>query len=226
VHGSKISRRHATTGRISKLAARDAHHDRLGVVAHATRAKRRIKPDDRRSAAMVRPLIVIDPGHGGRDSGAVGLSGTLEKTVTLATALDLQRLLLATDKYHVALTRRDDIFVPLGQRLAQARDADLFISIHADSSKDHHAHGASVYVRSARTGRAAARKVAPNGNLEEAAANSLIESVPRPTAGSPWLQYTMIDSLDDDVRMVAEPARQAHFYVLADNDVASGLLFR
>jgi N-acetylmuramoyl-L-alanine amidase len=223
VDRSKTSRHRAPADGIAKHAARDAHHAGSRAV---TRAKHRIEPDDRRPAAMAQPLIVIDPGHGGRDSGAVGLSGTLEKTVTLATALDLQSLLLATGKYRVALTRRDDISVPLGQRLAYAgaHAADLFVSIHADSSRDRNAHGASVYVRSAQTGGASPRKVASDGNLEEMAAKSLIESRPRPAAGSPWLQYTMIDNLDDDVHMVAEPARQAHLYVLADDDVPSVLL--
>jgi N-acetylmuramoyl-L-alanine amidase len=80
-----------------------------------------------------RPLIVIDPGHGGRDPGAIGTTGTLEKTVTLAAAQELRRQLEATGRYRVTLTRTGDRTVSLAQRLTFARshEADPMIAIHA-----------------------------------------------------------------------------------------------
>ena len=96
------------------------------------------KPNTHRATANKRPLVVIDPGHGGRDPGAVGLSGTLEKDVTLAAALDLKRLLEATGRYRVAMTRASDIFVSLAGRVAFARShkASLVIAIHANASEN------------------------------------------------------------------------------------------
>ncbi|MFM5884874.1 MAG: N-acetylmuramoyl-L-alanine amidase [Novosphingobium sp.] len=97
-----------------------------------------------------RPLVVIDAGHGGKDPGAG--SGTLkEKDVTLALARALRDELIARGGIRVALTRGDDRFLVLGERASIARrlGADLFISIHADSTGDNaDAHGASVYTLS------------------------------------------------------------------------------
>jgi N-acetylmuramoyl-L-alanine amidase len=75
-----------------------------------------------------RPLIVVDPGHGGKDGGTVGPSGTLEKNVTLSAARELRRLLLATGRYRVVLTRTDDRYVSLGKRLALASARDVTLA--------------------------------------------------------------------------------------------------
>jgi N-acetylmuramoyl-L-alanine amidase len=169
------------------------------------------------------PLIVIDPGHGGRDPGAIGARGTLEKTITLSTALELRRALKATGRYRVALTRTHDDTVGLAGRLAFARkhDADLLIAIHADASPDHHARGASVYINSGHH-----NTVHLTANSGDAAriANALSAPQTSPEPGSAWLQYTMIEQLADDVRMVVTPARAAHLYVLASYTIPSVLL--
>lgn len=169
-----------------------------------------------------RPLIVIDPGHGGRDPGAIGVSGTTEKSVTLATALELRRVLAATGRYRIALTHIQDRSVTLASRLAFARqrDADLFIAIHADASSDPHARGASVYVSSAQGTQHFAAGAGDAGRI----ASALGALEPRPEPGSAWLQYSMIAQLADDVRMVAAPARAAHLYVLASHTIPSVLL--
>ena len=73
----------------------------------------------RRAAAA--PVIILDPGHGGKDPGAIGTQGTQEKRITLAAALELQRQLLAGGHCRVALTRRSDVFVALGDRVEFAR---------------------------------------------------------------------------------------------------------
>ncbi len=98
----------------------------------------------------VRPLIALDPGHGGVDPGTVSSGGTREKDVTLATARELARQLEATGRYVVVLTRTDDRFLRLRQRVEAARTAgaDLFLSLHADSIENRRVRGASVYTLS------------------------------------------------------------------------------
>ena len=94
--------------------------------------------------------IVIDPGHGGEDPGAVGRGGSLEKNVTLAIARRLKAKIDATPNMRAVLTRDGDYFIPLGQRVAKARrvKADLFVSVHADAWIKPTARGSSVFVLS------------------------------------------------------------------------------
>src|SRR6516164_4169783 len=96
------------------------------------------------------PLVLLDPGHGGKDPGAIGVSGTYEKHVALAAATELRRQLLATGHYRVELSRIRDVFIPLEDRvaIAQHRGAALFVSMHADALTDHSVRGASVYTLS------------------------------------------------------------------------------
>ncbi len=100
---------------------------------------------DKRASRMYKPLIVLDPGHGGHDSGAVR-NGTVEKDVVLAFAKTLRDLLRASGHYRVAMTRDDDTFVPLDDRrkFAEERNAALFIAIHADYASTQ-ARGATIY---------------------------------------------------------------------------------
>ncbi len=169
-----------------------------------------------------RPLIVIDAGHGGRDPGALGVSGTMEKTITLETAKELRGALERTGRYRVELTRTGDRTVSLGARLHFARkhDADLLIAIHADASHDRRARGASVYVSNRDV---TTHFTAKQGNSRHIA-RALAAPEPQPQPGSAWLQYSMIEQLDDDVRMVPTPARQAQFYVLGSRSIPSVLL--
>ena len=92
-------------------------------------------------------VIVIDPGHGGEDPGAIGATGLKEKDVVLAISQKLQRELESTGKFRAVLTRKGDYFIPLRERVRIAHEcgADLFISIHADSSPRKETRGASVY---------------------------------------------------------------------------------
>src|SRR5665213_1805940 len=95
-------------------------------------------------------LIALDPGHGGQDPGALGVSGTQEKGVVIKVARELQAQLQKSGRYRVMLTRGGDTFVRLRERVARAEDAkaDLFLSIHADSHPDPGVRGASVYTLS------------------------------------------------------------------------------
>lgn len=97
-----------------------------------------------------KPLIVIDPGHGGKDPGASSKGGLHEKDITLAVALALRDQLLATERYDVALTRSTDVFIELEDRVTKARNlgADLFIALHADAGPKPATSGASVYTLS------------------------------------------------------------------------------
>ena len=93
--------------------------------------------------------MVIDPGHGGIDSGTVGVTGMQEKDVVLDEGKRLAKVLRARG-YKVYLTRSTDVFIPLYSRapFARKRHADLFISLHADSNPNPHVQGASIYTLS------------------------------------------------------------------------------
>jgi N-acetylmuramoyl-L-alanine amidase len=103
-----------------------------------------VKPDPHK------PVIVIDPGHGGVDPGAVGISGDYEKDIVLEAARELKRQLEGSGFYTVVLTRDSDMFLRLGERVEIARTAgaDLFVSIHADTIEDRSVRGAGVYTLS------------------------------------------------------------------------------
>ncbi len=197
---------------VTRVGRRHVLRRQRRALAHAPGPPRR---DDR-------PLIVIDAGHGGNDPGAIGLSGTMEKTITLTTANELRRVLESTGRYRVAMTRTGDRTVSLSQRLAFAHrhDADLLIAIHADASGDHRARGASVYVSNSDV---ATHFVAKPRNSSRIA-RALAAPEPRPEPSSAWLQYSMIEQLADDVRMVAAPARHAQLYVLGSRTIPSVLL--
>ena len=97
-----------------------------------------------------KPVVAIDPGHGGVDPGTISPSGAYEKHVTLAIARELRQTLTASGRYRVVLTRDRDIFVRLRHRVAKARKAgaELLISLHADSINNRRLRGASVYTLS------------------------------------------------------------------------------
>lgn len=97
-------------------------------------------------------VIAIDPGHGGKDPGARGPTGLREKDVVLRVGRDLARIIDEQPGMYAYMTRNDDSFVRLRQRMDRARaaDADLFISLHADAFSDHRVRGATVYVLSSK----------------------------------------------------------------------------
>ena len=99
-----------------------------------------------------RPTVVIDPGHGGVDPGALSATGIKEKQIALAYSQELKRQLERTGRYRVVMTRQKDIFIRLRDRVAMAQDqgGDLFISMHANNHKSRKIRGASVYTLSER----------------------------------------------------------------------------
>ncbi|MCA3561027.1 MAG: N-acetylmuramoyl-L-alanine amidase [Aestuariivirga sp.] len=113
-----------------------------------------------------RKLVVIDPGHGGIDPGAIGLSKTREKDVVLAFGLKLKKVLEATGAIDVVMTRSDDTFLTLRDRvkIAREKEADLFIAIHADTVRGQDARGATIYTLSEKASDAEAEALAHKEN--------------------------------------------------------------
>ncbi|MCB1961496.1 MAG: N-acetylmuramoyl-L-alanine amidase [Rhodocyclaceae bacterium] len=133
--------------------------DASPAVTHAVREKQRpAPPAEQRVNRLI--TVVIDPGHGGEDPGAVGRRGSYEKNVTLRIARTLKQKIDAQPGMRAVLTRDGDYFVPLQKRVGKARavHADLFVSIHADAFVKPDARGSSVFVLSERGASSAAAR--------------------------------------------------------------------
>lgn len=198
--------------------------------------------DERRAAAEPRktekPLIVIDPGHGGIDPGTIAADGTREKDVVLKYAEALQEKLAASGKYRVMLTRDDDTLIVLRQRFEMARKAGaaLFISLHADSAPDN-VRGVSIYTLSEKASDEEAEALAARENKSDVlagidlqeerkdVADILISLAQRETKNrSATLADMLVASLKGKVRMVPNPHRFAGFAVLKAPDIPSVLI--
>jgi N-acetylmuramoyl-L-alanine amidase len=187
-----------------------------------------------------RPVIVLDPGHGGIDPGAAAGGGRLEKDIVFAYAGQLKRKLEATGRYRVLMTREHDIFIPLGERvrLARAAHADLFISIHADTiSGGADVRGLTIYTGSERASDADSAKLADRENKADAVAgleggesaddvtDILQDLTQRETrAFSHNFASRLVGELDPVARLNKNPHRQAGFRVLRASDIPSVLL--
>jgi N-acetylmuramoyl-L-alanine amidase len=184
-----------------------------------------------------RPLVVIDPGHGGRDPGATGASGEVrEKDLTLRIARELRDELARRGRVRIALTRDGDTSLELYQRaeLARRLGADLFISLHADSAKDPHARGATVYSLSDVASDAdAARLAAAQGGRGEVVSSVADGSVRALLAdlaardamtGSADFAVRLLDRADSGLEFRPEPHRFAAFRVLRRTE-APAVLF-
>jgi N-acetylmuramoyl-L-alanine amidase len=185
------------------------------------------------------PLVMLDPGHGGKDPGAIGVSGTYEKHIALATAKELQRQLLATGRMRVELTRTNDVFIPLETRvaIAQRKGAGLFVSMHADALTDHSVRGASVYTLGAHATDAQSALLATHENAADRfeghvpqavspeVARILASLVREETrAGSARMAQEVVASLRPETRLLQNPQRQAAFVVLKAADIPSVLV--
>ncbi|MCF6302678.1 MAG: N-acetylmuramoyl-L-alanine amidase [Devosiaceae bacterium] len=189
--------------------------------------------------AVSRPLILIDPGHGGIDGGAETAEGVREKEITLLFARQLQEVLIASGRYDVALTRESDVAFWLEQRVQLARDnkADLFISIHADSFDDPSIRGASVYIRDEEATDVLDKVLAENENKadllsgfipdaeEPAVVNILVELMRREMRRQSFIAArAIVDQLKPSIRVRRFPLRRADFFVLQSPDVPAVLL--
>ena len=192
-------------------------------------------------AGDAKPLVVIDPGHGGIDSGTKSGTGQDEKDIVLAFGLMLRDKLEKTGKYRVAMTRSDDTFIPLTERVqfARARKASLFISIHADSipRSEGQAEGASVYTLSARASDAEAARLAETENKSDVIAGVDLTSEPNDVANilidlaqretkvfSLQFARDLVGEFKNSTRLHLHPLKSAGFIVLKAPDVPSVLV--
>jgi N-acetylmuramoyl-L-alanine amidase len=184
-------------------------------------------------------VIVIDPGHGGVDPGAISLGGVYEKAITLGVAEEIARQLNASGRYKVVMTRADDTFIRLRERVAIARqaNADLFISIHADSLNNHAIGGMSIYTLSETASDHEAEALATKENKADIIAGVdlrdespqvstiLIDLAQRETKNlSAKLARAVIDEIGHDRPLLPRPHRFAGFAVLTAPDVPSVLI--
>jgi N-acetylmuramoyl-L-alanine amidase len=187
-----------------------------------------------------KPLIVIDPGHGGIDLGARGEGGTLEKDVVLAFAKTLGDKLIASGRYRVTYTRSDDTFVTLGDRVAVARNehADLFISIHANSFPGSAIRGAIVYTVSDEASDKMAAELADAENRSDALAGidvdaqdsdqviTILADLTRRETRNFGVTFAqaLVKNMQDKTLMFKIPHKEASFKVLEAPDVPSALI--
>lgn len=228
---------------VLELAATD-RESFLRTVALENRASETRKLEahpEQKPGGDPRPLVVIDPGHGGIDNGTKAASGELEKTIVLEFSLLLRDKIEKTGKYRVVMTRTDDTFVALGDRVhfARSRQAALFISIHADALRrgDGDAQGATVYTLSERPSDAVAARLAEAENQADAIAGIDLSSEPKDVAGilidlarretktfSQQFAQAVVKEFKKSARLHQHPLKSAGFVVLKAPDVPSVLV--
>ena len=188
-----------------------------------------------------RPLVVLDPGHGGIDTGTVAPTGEMEKDIVLDFAKRLRARIERLGKYRVLMTRSDDTYIPLDDRVRIARKAgaSLFVSIHADSlpHKEGIAQGATVYTLSNKASDAQAAEVADKENGADVIAGVDLKSEPNDVAGilidlaqretktfSMQFARDVVGDMKGVARLHKEPIKSAGFRVLKAPDVPSVLI--
>ncbi|WP_349364510.1 MAG: N-acetylmuramoyl-L-alanine amidase [Roseitalea porphyridii] len=211
----------------SSIVARSTKSDRLGAIPLAT------------STGDGPFTIVLDAGHGGIDSGAVGVGGTREKDVVLKFARQMRAELEEVPGVRVVMTREDDIFIPLDERVRFARQhsADLFVSLHADSVRQSYVRGATVYTISDRASDSVAAEIAESENLSDSIAGIVREDERSPVtdilvdlARQETLGFSVqfarlaVSHISRTSRIINNPHRFAGFRVLRAPDVPSVLV--
>ncbi len=228
----------------------------LGTVFQETRYKQANIPDKTPAKASQdvaqnqtdpgKPIIIIDPGHGGIDSGAVSRKGVEEKKVVLAFAHMLRDVLKASGQFNVKMTRTTDVFVPLRDRVKFARQhrADLMLSIHADSLSRRKKYrwnkvrGSTIYTLSERASDEEAKALAQKENLSDIIAGAelppeagsavteiLIDLAQRETKNrSIALARLLIEDMRKATKLNIRPHRFADLRVLKAPDVPSVLI--
>jgi N-acetylmuramoyl-L-alanine amidase len=180
------------------------------------------------------PLIILDAGHGGRDPGAIGVTGTQEKDVTLASTLALKAVIRAQGRYRVELTRTSDRYVRREERIEIARDLDasLFISMHADTYSDRSVRGASVYTLARHASDAETEALAERengvvtgdgggGGVPEILASLAARET---RAASARIAHQLVSDMERALPVLQRPERHANFTVLHAAGIPSVLI--
>ncbi|PTS91560.1 MULTISPECIES: N-acetylmuramoyl-L-alanine amidase family protein [unclassified Caulobacter] len=209
--------------------------DLKAIEAPATLPKAQLKPIPVKAAPLrLKRVIVIDAGHGGKDPGSLGAT-VFEKDVTLAAAKALKARLEKTGRFQVVMIRETDTFVPLEARVQVARraDADLFISLHADSGPDVATRGASVYTLSEKGAERFARVMDKDDWLmkasmpgrDRAVSQILLDLSQRATKNrSAAFAQMLLEKVGAETPLLRRSHRDAGFVVLLAPDVPAVLL--
>ncbi len=200
----------------------------------------KIKPKSfKKNISKNKYFVFIDPGHGGKDPGAIGHLGTLEKNITLKTSIMLKEALKKYKNIHTILSRDKDVYLSLKERtnLAKTNNADIFISIHADSSKNKKAKGISVFSLSDKASDKEAKMLAKRENeVDNFLANknkirdpiifdTLIKMFQRKAMNdSSYLAKKILSNLEKTKLAVNRGHRFAGFSVLKSYDIPSVLI--
>jgi len=211
------------------------------IAARKSRPKRQVvkAPTVESAERGTKKLIVIDPGHGGFDPGAAGVNGIYEETVVLNIAREMRKVLEKTGRYMVHLTRDGDIYLPHRQRfqIAKKMQADLFISVHADSIDNPKVRGGTIYTLAERASDKEAERLAQRENKSDVLAgidlahhdrevsNILIELAQRDTMNeSAIFAESLLPEMRRKVKMHKRGHRFASLLVLKSPDVPSVLM--
>lgn len=183
--------------------------------------------------------IVIDPGHGGIDGGAVGRNGAQEKDIVFRFAKIVKAMLVSAGPFDVLMTREEDKFMSLRERLDFSRraKADLFISIHADSLRQKFVRGSTIYTLSKKASDKLSERLAETENSAdlvgglaveeevEAVADILVDLTTSETKRfSRRFSSLLVENLDTEIRLIKNPQRSAAFGVLKAPEVPSVLI--
>lgn len=214
-------------------------------LAHGKRPASKIygalRPQTKKKVPPAPPkrIIVIDPGHGGQDPGAIGVGGVVEKRVNLAIAKVLGQRLEARGGYKVVLTRGNDVFLRLRERVRRGRKAKahLFISLHADSHPDPDVSGASLYTLSEKASDREAARLARQANAADLVGGAPLNDGPKEVVGilidlaqretknqSSALADDVLFAMANTTPLLNRPKRSAGFAVLKAPDVPSVLI--
>jgi N-acetylmuramoyl-L-alanine amidase len=223
-----------------ELSRAEREEFRRAAVENAAATKEASAPPVVQETKDARPVIMIDAGHGGIDPGAAGSGNVVEKDLVLSFAQRLKKKLEEGGRYKVVMTRDQDVFVSLGDRVraARAAQADLFISVHADSiSGGQEVRGLTVYTGSERASDADSARLADRENKADAMAgvesgdmpddvsDILMELTLRETRSfSHNFASRLVGEFDSVARLNKNPHRQARFQVLRAHDVPSVLV--
>lgn len=223
----------------SSTVRRSGHYDEL-VIDLTDSLVVQHKPTVQRKPEKRDIIVVIDPGHGGKDPGATGKHGTHEKDVVLSIGRMLRQKLDRSQGFKVVMTRDKDVFIPLRERvnIAHKHKADIFVSIHADACEDRRVRGSSVYILSDKGATSVmARRLANRENSADLVGgvslkdkNNMLAKVLLDLSQTGTLQasvdlaQTVIGKLAQTEKVLHKRVERAAFVVLKSPDIPSALV--